>query len=328
MKFNLLYVFWFIALLAFFKIAKNLQSQSTAQLFGIAETEGLMLKLDYRARLKKCYIIVGQKVKVGDTLMTFEDASIEKRKLYENTASRQIVVEKVARDNSLDKELVLFKQTQQAQITELQGEINILKNEIEAQNNLKRAISNGAISDNSLKQEEIRALQNAITQIELQTKAQENLYNAERINNSKISGSRTQEMRNSLRFIENEKEKLVLLAPFDGYIEAIFASENEVMTDFKDLIKINPKEPNKIIGFIHESIDVTYNLGDTLMLSSATRPGVTCRAQLVGVSHKLVELPFRLRKYEEIKAWGREIYIKLPPANEFLIGEKVMIQMH
>lgn len=328
MKFNILYVFWFIALLAFFKIAKNLQSQSTAQLFGIAETEGLTLKLDYRARVKKCYIIVGQKVKAGDTLMTFEDASIEKRKISENTASNQIEVEKRAIDNSIDKEIMLYKQSQQAEITELQGEINILKKEIEVQDNLKKAISNTETSGNSLKHQEIRALQNDIAQIELQTKAQLNLYNAERINNRKISGSKTEEMRNTLRFIDDEKGKLILLAPFDGFIEDIFASENEVMTDFKDLIKINPREPNKIVGFIHESLDVTYNLGDTLLLASATRPTVTCRAQLVGVSHKLVELPFRLRKYAEIKAWGREIYINLPPGNDFLIGEKVMIQMH
>jgi len=328
MKVNILYIFWVIALVAFILIFRNLQTQSAGQLFGIADTEGLMLKLDYRARVKKCYVIVGQQVKTGDTLMIFEDATIEKRKLTENTASNQIKVEQVAKNNSLNREIKLFEQTQQAQITELEGEIKILQNEIEVQNTLKKAISDKETSNNSLKHQEIKGLQDDIEQIKLQTKAQLNLFRTEKINNINISGSRTQEMLNALRFIDDESNKLVLLAPYDGFIEGVYASENEVMTDFKDLIKINPKEPNKITGFIHESINIAYNLGDTLQLISTTRPNVTTRAQLVGVSHKLVELPFRLRKYAEIKAWGREIYINLPPENGFLIGEKVMIKMH
>jgi hypothetical protein len=34
----------------------------------------------------------------------------------------------------------------------------------------------------------------------------------------------------------------------------------------------------------------------------------------------------RLRRYEEVKTWGREIYIQLPLGNDFYIGEKIMIK--
>jgi hypothetical protein len=41
-----------------------------------------------------------------------------------------------------------------------------------------------------------------------------------------------------------------------------------------------------------------------------------------------VELPTRLRKNPEIKAWGREIYIDLSVENPFFIGEKIRIELN
>ena len=328
MKINILYVFWLIALGAFFLIARNLQNQSSKQLFGIAQTEGQMLKIDFTAKIMKSNVRAGMKVNKGDTLMVFDDATIEKRSFTENSASNIINVERTAKNISLEKEMRLFEQEKNADIVELEGQIRVLEQEIALQDNLKKAISNSGTSNNSLKHQEVKALQDDIAQIRMQTKAQMNLYEAERSNNNKISGSRTRDMKNELKYIDREKQKLVLLAPYDGYIEEVFVAQNEIVKDFSDLVRINPKEPNKIVGFIHESIDIQYNMGDTFTLVSATRPEVMCKAQLVGVSPKLVELPFRLRKYTEIKAWGREIYINLPTANNFFIGEKVMIQLH
>jgi hypothetical protein len=41
----------------------------------------------------------------------------------------------------------------------------------------------------------------------------------------------------------------------------------------------------------------------------------------------MVELPIRLRKSAEIKSWGREVYVQLPPNNSFYIGEKIMLRL-
>ena len=328
MKINILYIFWLIALGAFFLIAKNLQNQSTKQLFGIAQTEGQMLKTDFTARVKKCLVKTGQQVRKGDTLIIFEDSSIEKRSVSENTASDIISVEQKSKNQSLVQEKKLITQQHRSSIVELEGQIRILENEITLQDNLKKAISGNATSDNSLKHQEIKVLRDEIAQIQIQSKAEEALIDAEIAGNKNISRSRTKEMRDELSYISQEKNRLILLAPYDGFIEELFIAENELVPDFKDILKINPREPNKIVGFIHESINIQYNMGDTFTLVSATRPEINCKAQLVGVSPKLVELPFRLRKYTEIKAWGREIYINLPSSNNFFIGEKVMIQLH
>jgi hypothetical protein len=41
----------------------------------------------------------------------------------------------------------------------------------------------------------------------------------------------------------------------------------------------------------------------------------------------MTELPLRLRKFIEMRSWGREVYIGLPPENRFYISEKITINL-
>jgi hypothetical protein len=45
----------------------------------------------------------------------------------------------------------------------------------------------------------------------------------------------------------------------------------------------------------------------------------------VGSNPKLTELPLRLRKFIELRTWGREVFIQLPEQNGFYISEKIAI---
>ncbi len=326
MKFNILYLFWFIALAGFFYIGKNLQQQSGQQLFGIAETQGQTLKLEYSVFVQKSLVKVGQQVKKGDTLMLLFRSELDNRTTERVTELNQIEVERVAKNTSTEKDAELFKVRQTARISDLQAQIKVLQSEIAVQENLRKAISdNSNPPNNNVKLQEIKTIEEAIRQANIQTIEQEKVFDSQRISNNTISASKAQQIQNQLGFIGKERLKLVLLAPFDGFVEQVFVLENEITPSYKDLVSINPHAPNKIIGFAHESINIQYRLGDTVLLSSSLRPTITYNAQLVGVSPKLVELPFRLRKNIEIKTWGRELYINLPSKNDFFIGEKVVI---
>ena len=100
------------------------------------------------------------------------------------------------------------------------------------------------------------------------------------------------------------------------------------MPAFRELFRISPRNPDRVIGFLHESAEVPFQLGDTVTLASMGRIGVSSLAALHGVSPKLVELPFRLRKFTELRTWGREVYIQLPADNPFFIGEKILITVN
>ncbi len=327
MRFNLLYLFWLAAFAVVFVIAQRLKEQSGQQLFGIAETEGQTIKVEYSVFVQKCFIKTGQQVKQGDTLFTLFRAELDKRTTENLTELHQIEVERNSKNTTLDKDIEVFNARQLARVSELQSQIKVLQSEITIQNNLKQAISEEKTSNNNVKQQEISGLEESIRQVDLQGKEQKKLFDSQRLSNNSISAARIQQIQNELGFISKEKAKLIVFAPCDGFVEQVFVTINELVSSYQDLVKINPYQPNKVTGFIHESLNIPYRLGDTVTVSSILRPTVRYRAQLVGVSPKLIELPFRLRRNSEIKAWGREVYINIPFKNDFFIGEKILIQL-
>ena len=118
---------------------------------------------------------------------------------------------------------------------------------------------------------------------------------------------------------------LILLSPIDGFIEDYQIHHFDYINSNTELLKITPQKPNYIRGFIPESVDASFVLNDAVQLSSATRPEIKITGQIIYCNPRIVELPTRLRKNPEIKAWGREVYIRLPESNGFFIGEKMII---
>ena len=47
--------------------------------------------------------------------------------------------------------------------------------------------------------------------------------------------------------------------------------------------------------------------------------------KIIGVGSRIVEYPIRLRSRTEVQIFGREVLIKIPTKNQFLLGEKVLI---
>ena len=127
--------------------------------------------------------------------------------------------------------------------------------------------------------------------------------------------------------IATERERLVLISPINGYVEDVYFSVNAMIPAHKDLVKINPDAPNKIIGFIHETNEVPLSIGSNVEMSSFNRPGIVSTGLIVGVNPKMTELPLRLRKFIDLRSWGREVYISIPDTNSFYISEKVNITL-
>ncbi len=121
---------------------------------------------------------------------------------------------------------------------------------------------------------------------------------------------------------------MVILSPCNGIVENVFVLPKDIAPQYKELMRINSSEPNKVTGFIHESMAIPFRVGDSVTLTSVARPEIIQKGIIVGNGNNLVELPLRLRKIIEIRAWGREVYIKMKPGNGFFIDEKIMIQIN
>lgn len=328
MKINILYIIWIAALLLSAWIVRDFMGQSEQTFFATAETEPRLLNVAYTALIHDIRVEIGKQVKKGDTLAILSNTDFDKISAEKNMQIQQYETEKSSKDEILKKDIELFLARQTARINELKAQIKVFETEEAIQNTLKTAIFESKNDQKiSVRKEQIVGLNESIRQVEHQTQEQLKQYEAQRQANENITHSKKIQLKQDLHFIRKEKEKLTMIAPIDGYIEQILVSKNTVVPQHKEIFKINPKKPNKIIGFIHETAHVPFQLGDTVRLASSVRPTVLISGRLIGSNPKLVELPIRLRKFMEVRAWGREVFIELPDTNQFYIGEKIIVTL-
>ncbi len=332
MRFNLLYVLFVAALASCFWIVRQLQHQSINTFFGTAETEGRAVSLEYAVLIQRIYIQVGAQVQKGDTLAIAYRAELDRKTSENQLESSRLATERDAEAALLVKDRDLLVAAQAAHKSELEAQIKVIEAELAVQNNLRNAISDRPVSAAegklNVKQQEIAALREEIAQGAIKTREELRRIEAKAKVNTAVYGSQLRQTQGSQSFLDIEKSKLVLLAPADGYVQQVGAAANELVPSFRELFRISPQKPDKVIGFLHESAEIQFQLGDTVLLTSMSRVAMTSRAVLNGVSPKLVELPFRLRKFTELRTWGREVYIQLPADNPFFIGEKILITVN
>ena len=100
---------------------------------------------------------------------------------------------------------------------------------------------------------------------------------------------------------------------------------SENVSSFNTLISFYERNPTLGKGFVHENLILQVNVGDTLIVTSSLHPQHTSMGIVGGLGSRIVEIPSRLRKMPEIKTYGREVLIEIPPNNPFLQKEKVIL---
>ncbi|HMX39180.1 MAG TPA: hypothetical protein PK971_06365 [Saprospiraceae bacterium] len=329
MRFNLLYFLVAAALAGCYFIIRHLQEQSIQTFFGTAETEGRAINLEYDVMLRQVRVQAGAQVKKGDTLAIAYRSEWERKSGENSLTAARLRTEQEGDDQVLRQERDLLNAALSARQSELQGRIQVLETELAVQQNLRAAISErpatAAADALNIKKQQIAALREEMRQAEQQTREELRRVEEKRRASSSTYAAQLRQTQGNQAFIEQERGKLILLAPADGYVQQMSGAPNELVPAFRELFRISPRHPDRVIGFLHESAEIPFHLGDTVLLSSMGRTSVFSRAVLHGVSPRLVELPFRLRKFTELRTWGREVYMLLPPDNPFFIGEKILI---
>ena len=328
-KINLLYIVWILLFVLAVWIILNLKTQGSKIIFGIAFTEHHSLNVEFATIVKERRIQPGDKVKKGDTLLILKRGELDKNIDTKLAAINQLEVESTTKNALLEKEIELFNANQRTSLFELQSKINVLEKEIEVQNNLLLSIGEKKEKKaKSIKEIQLDGLLEASRQINIQTAQRLSNYQVERQRNLKEYEAKLLQFKNEMAYYQQEQFKLNVISPCDGIIEDVFVLPTDIAQGYKELVRINSLAPNRVTGFVHEAMITPFNIGDTVVLVSAARPELSKKAIIIGSGNNLVELPLRLRKYAEIKAWGREIYIQMDPENDFYIGEKLLIQLN
>ena len=328
MRFNVLYILFPAAILACLWIARDFQGRQGNTFFGIAETEPRVLNFDHDLAVRKVFIKAGDKIKAGDTLAIFHRAELDEN---EFSQYREMVTNETARAAEraiLEKEKEVVQARLNVDIRELAIDIKLLQTEDSIMMVYRGNLYGQSTPvQNRVIKERIEGLQKQMEDLKHEAEEELLVLSAKISATDQIAAEKANKLKGQLTMIATERERLVLISPINGYVEDVYFSVNAMIPAHKDLVKINPDTPNKIIGFIHETNEVPLSIGSNVEMTSFNRPGIVSTGLIVGVNPKMTELPLRLRKFIDLRSWGREVYISIPDTNSFFISEKVNITL-
>jgi multidrug resistance efflux pump len=332
-NFNIIYLIWLLVFWFCYQMFQNITGFSKYSFFGSAEVESQVVNSEYAILIQKVFIKAGQNVRKGDTLAwcTRSDFNDLNRRSVEKTGEiKQFQTEKQAKMVEITQEVALLEAKKAGSISEVAAQIQLLELENGVQTDLRKLISGNAnektTAPSNLRLEKIKVLQASIQQIDNQINQQKVLLEAQMKANQVIFDAKIALSQQAKGLIQNDQKQFVLIAPVDGFVETVAITPNQVMSARQDLVKISPTKPTRVRGFLNETGDLKCNVGDTIELHSVARPTLKTNGIYLTGNPAVTELPLRLRRYTEIKSWGREVFIQLPDTHRFYIGEKIMMK--
>jgi multidrug resistance efflux pump len=302
--------------------------------YGIADTKETILNADAPVAIKKISVVQGQTVDVGDTLVILERPELDlklseishmlseykARKTYQTTSSlsekRKIQAEQVERVNEIN-----------AKIRELEAQYEMNKKLVAELRSVKKEDEKEDDSMSHPILTQIKSLRHLLESARNPTQIQIERINKQLSNTDDPLGAQVQRLSDELSLLQQEKEKLIMCAQISGMIGTVKFKEGEKVSPFDTILTLHAAAPSYVKGYIHENVYSHVTVGDTVTVKSFADAKQGVSGQVVGVGSRIVDYPERLRKRQDIPIWGREVIIKIPENNSFLLGEKVLISV-
>lgn len=327
-KINIIYIAIIPLVFALYQMASNLESNSIL-FYGFAENKETELSHDQHVSITKILVKPGQEVSAGQLLMEVQHADIDLKIMNAHNDIEKISLISQNRKTGLRNQIDQLNIQKSLKISDIEHQINALKTKIDFNQNLINDLKiidsinthNGLTPDQiklyALRKKlttEIEPIDVKITQLTRQLSAHNVPSDIEKI-----------KLNEQIKYYNKEKEKFNIIAPRDGIVGDILCKEGENISAFSTLIDFYERNPTIVKAFVHESMILEVNTGDSLTVSSTLHPPKTITGVVIGLGSRVVEIPDRLRKLPEIKTYGREVLIKISPINKFLQKEKVIL---
>ena len=328
-RFNLLYIFVILIVVILWNMNLQYQKQ-TVVFYGFAENKETEINLEHAIRVDQIFVTTGQKVAQGEPLIEVSHNKLPLKLndlVYEEEEARvkRVLWEDDIR-GSIDK-LMTKKAVKQS---EIKADIEKIKAKVEHNRSLVKGLDNVEENNSTTYSQETQAriaaleaeLKTAILPLDTeinrlrQKLSSNNPYNVE-----------LKKLKSEQQFYEDKGRKLSIDAPSAGLVGNIHCKEAENIPSFRTLITFYEENPTLVKGYVHEKAVIHVNIGDSLMVSSSLQKDYKCQGVITGLGSRIVEIPDRLRKYPEIKNYGREVLIKIPSNNKFLQKEKVVLKL-
>lgn len=123
-----------------------------------------------------------------------------------------------------------------------------------------------------------------------------------------------------------QSESLILKAPADGIVMAVFGRAGEVVTAGLTILTIAQAESTEIIAYAGDESHNNIRLGQKVQLvKNGLKPQIA-ESQIVQVSPVIDVVPARLLLNPNLPQWGRPFIVKVPATMKLAPGEKVGIR--
>lgn len=324
-KINIIYILAILVGLLLWRISGNFQRESLV-FYGFAENKETEINAEYPVEVKKIFVTTGQKVKAGTILAETEQADLPKKQEEALFKIQELKAEKIEASSKIRAEIRQIKARITMKKGEIDSEIDLLRRKsVQNQKLLKDLGNNG--EGESLIDAKIASLKREKSLIITPLEVEIDKLKAELRASGIPRDAQIESLESEINFYKNKTEKFALTAPSDGLIGNIHVKEAEFVPSFKTLITFYEENPTSVQGFVHESMILKVSVGDSLYVVSSLHAKASCRGVVTGLGSRIVEIPSRLRKMQEIKTYGREILIKIPRDNSFLQKEKVILKL-
>lgn len=330
-KINIFY--WIIFPLSLYAIySLNIKLRlSHEEFYGFAENKQNEVNLDKDVTVSKIYVKTGDQIRKGELLM----------RVFNNEMKEEINQLDVAIDGAQIKtdqnlaeiraEILGLEQEKSNKLAEIQSKINVAEKDFTfyrtlMKNNTGRNVDTVTDIQNP-KAEYIKNLQEELTSVRVSYDNQISHFR-KMMSAPQETITLKNQWNTKKNYLKGEEGKFDVVAPYDGVVGNINVREGENIKAFSSLVSFYESSPPVVLGYILEKYNVQLNIGDSVSIHSVYNPNKKVTGIIASKGNRIVEIPEKFRKIQDVKIYGIEIFINIPPDNQFLQKETLKISFN
>ncbi len=326
-----LYLVWVLVLIVVVVMTLFYEMENTS-FHGIAETREIVVNSESPVEIKQIHVVEGQSIKKGVLLVELNSPELTLKINQIAHQLEQLKAQKGVNRVEVQSRIDQLKAEKIAQVSNINNQIRQHEN----QYNINKALTSGLksihntggtdrsdanspikLKIDSLKQELALCVNPLNIQIDLLQKVLDTSDSPIKIQVTRLE--------KELALLKFENSKLNIYSQISGIIGSVNFKPGEKVAPFVPILTLHTKTPSFIKGYIYENVYTRVSVGNKVNILSMADGGSPIKGTVVGVGARIVEYPLRLRKHPDLQAWGREIVVKIPETNPFILGEKVLI---
>ena len=297
---------------------------------GIAEASETIISVPSATEIVKVHVVPGQELKVGDTIVVINRPDLTLR-ISEVTREIDALEGRSSLSSAeIDQKVADVKANLETRRLTLNAEIRNLETEYQKNKEISAKLkslssSNTASGGDDAMAMRIKSLKNELALATRSANEQIALLRGSSKLQKASGKSEVENLKKELAELQKQQEDLVQIAKEDWVVGDVNVRDGEKVSSFAPIVTLTHKSPTLVRGYINEQVYRNMDVGETVKVTTLAGTGKAVVGEVVGLSSRIVPFPTRMWKMPELPMYGREVTIKIPEENPFLLGEMVTI---